>query len=47
MEVDLTQIIIHAIGIIASYFFGKRRGNKSRIIPPLSEKDVDKIDRMP
>lgn len=46
LQIDWTQIIIHGVGMIFSYFFGKRRGNRSRQIPPLSEKDVDKIDRM-
>lgn len=42
MPIDWTQVIIHVIGIVGSYLFGKRRGSKSRQV-----KDVDPIDRMP
>lgn len=43
--IDVTTIIVHLIGIFASYFFGKRRGRSQRKVEPLSEKDLDEIDR--
>lgn len=42
-NIDWTQVIIHGLGIIASYFFGKRRGQVKRM-PPLEAKDLKDID---